>query len=122
MLFNHFTSARFSLEDTVVKNMLNKKISNIFLILFRYKGGAILLTALGGSIGIWHSLNHISVVGEEHDRHPRHLNKEILKNNFNRNAVSKESHKNRISAYLSDSSLEILVAGGNYEGLVLSHP
>ena len=63
----------------MVKNMLNKKISNIFLILFRYKGGAILLTALGGSIGIWHSFNHISVVGEEHDRHPRHLNKEILK-------------------------------------------
>ena len=46
------------------------------------------------TIGIWHSLNRISVITEEHDGN---------------------------SGDLSDSSLEIFITGSNYVGLVLSY-
>ena len=59
--------------------MFNEKFSNIFLILFRYKLDAVSLTAFGSSISIWHSFNHISVVGEEHDGHSWHLCKYFSK-------------------------------------------
>ena len=56
---------------------------------------AISTTALGRPVSIWHPLDGISVVGEEHDRD---------------------------SGQLPDPPLEVLVAGGHDVGLVLGHP